>query len=358
MMTDPIMIVPGKNAVLHYVARQMDGLDDVVVMDSANHALWQARQTPPRILLADLELDDMSGVELAEILPNFAPNTRILICGAASAVAEGEVRAVGAEFVALAGSTADSVRVVYQALDIAPPPVLPTTSELQQPPTPAKSVAVPAPRPQPRAETAAAQPTPKPAPASAARPTPAATPTPRPASNSAPTPKPAANPAPTSRSVPGATSNPALSEPPLDEPAEPFGSSRALVILPQQLSVLNKLLELLAKEVGAQCVLLSDPAGMVLVQWGALPSVVMEMTGPLLATSFSTANQLARHLQEQDSSAVYIHEGSRYDIYAFNISYRVILILMFDKRVSPGKLGTVWVYAKRAMKQLQQILKL
>jgi predicted regulator of Ras-like GTPase activity (Roadblock/LC7/MglB family) len=97
---------------------------------------------------------------------------------------------------------------------------------------------------------------------------------------------------------------------------------------------------------------------MVLVQWGSLPSVVMEMTGPLLATSFSTAHQLARHLQEQDSSAVYIHEGTRYDIYAFNISYRVILIVMFDKRVNPGKLGTVWVYAKRAMKQLQQILKL
>ncbi|HEY0606093.1 MAG TPA: hypothetical protein VGD58_24425 [Herpetosiphonaceae bacterium] len=347
MMTDPIMIVPGKNAVLHYVARQMDGLDDVVVMDSANHALWQARQTPPRILIADLELDDVSGVELAEILPNFAPNTRILICGAASAVAEGEVRAVGAEFVALTGSTAESVRVVYQALDIAPPPQLPTTSELQQPPAPAKSVAAPAPRPQPRAETAPAQPTPKPAPATNARPTP----------NAAPTPKPTPA-APTARPVPNAASNPAPSEPPLDEPAEPFGSSRALVILPQQLSVLNKLLELLAKEVGAQCVLLSDPAGMVLVQWGALPSVVMEMTGPLLATSFSTANQLARHLQEQDSSAVYIHEGSRYDIYAFNISYRVILILMFDKRDNPGKLGTVWVYAKRAMKQLQQILKL
>lgn len=348
MMTDPIMIVPGKNAVLHYVARQMDGLDDVVVMDSANHALWQARQTPPRILLADLELDDMSGVELAEILPNFAPNTRILICGAASAVAEGEVRAVGGEFVALAGSTADSVRAVYQALDIAPPPLLPTTSELQQPPAQTRSPRVAEPRQQPRAETPAAQPAPKPAPATDAKAAPSSTATPKPAPNVAPTPKPA----------PGAAANPVPSEPPLDEPAEPFGSSRALVILPQQLSVLNKLLELLAKEVGAQCVLLSDPAGMVLVQWGALPSVVMEMTGPLLATSFSTANQLARHLQEQDSSAVYIHEGSRYDIYAFNISYRVILILMFDKRVNPGKLGTVWVYAKRAMKQLQQILKL
>jgi predicted regulator of Ras-like GTPase activity (Roadblock/LC7/MglB family) len=312
------------------------------VLDSANHALWQARQTPPRVVLAGLQLDDMSGVELAEILPNFAPNTRILLCGPASAVSAGEVQAVGAEFVALEGSAADSVRAVYQALDIAPPPVLPTTSELQQlPPAPSKAVNAP---------QAAA-----PAPQTAA-------PVPRPAAQSAQPAQPAPKPRPAS-TMPAPTP-PAAKEQPApvmeDPPAVPegFSGSGALVIRPQQLNVLNKLLEVLAKEVGAQCVLLSDPAGMVLVQWGALPSVVMEMTGPLLATSFSTANQLARHLQEQDSSAVYIHEGSRYDIYAFNISYRVILIVMFDKRVNPGKLGTVWVYAKRAMKQLQQILKL
>lgn len=327
MMTAPIMIVPGKSAVLQYVARQMAGLDDVVVMDSANHALWQARQTPPRIVLADMQLDDMSGVELAEILPNFAPNTRILICGPMSEVTAGEVKAVGAEFVALAGSAADSVRTVYQALNIAPPPVLPTTSELQQLP-PAQSKSLNAPEPQ----------------------APIARPVVQPAQ---PTAKPASQPVP-----PAPKEQPSVAPVAAPAPAEAFGGSGSLVILPQQLNILNKLLELLAKEVGAQCVLLSDPAGMVLVQWGALPSVVMEMTGPLLATSFSTAHQLARHLQEQDSSAVYIHEGTRYDIYAFNISYRVILIVMFDKRVNPGKLGTVWVYAKRAMKQLQQILKL
>jgi DNA-binding NarL/FixJ family response regulator/predicted regulator of Ras-like GTPase activity (Roadblock/LC7/MglB family) len=345
MMTAPIMIVPGKNVVLHYVARQMQGLDDVVVLDSANHALWQARQTPPRVVLADLQLDDMSGVELAEILPNFAPNTRILICGPASAVTTGEVQAVGAEFVALDGPTANAVRAVYEALDIAPPPVLPGTGELQQaPPAQMKSIGVPESRPQaisPASQPTTAAPAPPPA---------ASAPAPKAAQSMAATPRPKPTTAPPSREQPAA--------PAIDEPAEPFGGSGSLVILPQQLSILNKLLELLAKEVGAQCVLLSDPAGMVLVQWGSLPSVVMEMTGPLLATSFSTAHQLARHLQEQDSSAVYIHEGTRYDIYAFNISYRVILIVMFDKRVNPGKLGTVWVYAKRAMKQLQQILKL
>lgn len=140
--------------------------------------------------------------------------------------------------------------------------------------------------------------------------------------------------------------------------ADSFNTSGALVIQPQQHQVLTKLLELVAKEVGAACALLIDPAGMVLVQSGGLTNVVLEMVGPLLATSFSTSSQLARHLQEQNTNATYIHEGDRYDIYAFNVSYRVSLVIMFDKRTNPGKLGTVWVYAKRAMRQLEQILKL
>jgi CheY-like chemotaxis protein/predicted regulator of Ras-like GTPase activity (Roadblock/LC7/MglB family) len=356
------MIVPGKSVVLQYVARQMDGLDDVVVMDSANHALWQARQTPPRIVLADFQLDDMSGVELAEILPNLAPGARILICGPASTVTAAEVQAVGAEFVSLEGSAAQSVGSVYQALDMAPPPILPTTNELQQlPPPQPKARTTPESRPQPAGPVT--QPTASAPKAASTPPTPPPTASAPKAASTPPTPPPTAS-APKAASTPPTTSTPAPKEqpaplPPADPtPAEAFGGSGSLIILPQQLNVLNKLLELLAKEVGAQCVLLSDPAGMVLVQWGALPSVVMEMTGPLLATSFSTASQLARHLQEQDSSAVYIHEGNRYDIYAFNISYRVILIVMFDKRVNPGKLGTVWVYAKRTMRQLEQILKL
>lgn len=127
---------------------------------------------------------------------------------------------------------------------------------------------------------------------------------------------------------------------------------------PQQYQTLTRLLDTLGKEVGAQAVVLIDSAGMVLVQSGTLASVVMELVGPLLATSFSATGQLARHLQEQNTNAAYIHESDRYDIYAFNISYRVSLIIMFDKKVNPGKLGTVWVYAKRTMRQLQQILRL
>lgn len=332
MMAAPIMIAPGKNPVLQHVARQMNGLGDVVVLASANELLWRARQTPPRIVLTDVQLDDMSGAELAEILPNFAPSTRILICGQPQPTVVAQAQAVGAEFVALDGSAAQSMEAVYRALDIAPP--------TGTPPLTSASVAEPAPV-APRSKPAearmstpvveAAPPAPRPQPPEPARPV-----APSASQRSAP-----ANPEPVPASGP-----------------DGFNASGSLVIQPQQYQVLTKLLELVAKEVGAACVLLIDPAGMVLVKSGGLTNVVLEMVGPLLATSFSTSSQLARHLQEQNTNATYIHEGDRYDIYAFNVSYRVSLVIMFDKRTNPGKLGTVWVYAKRAMRQLEQILKL
>lgn len=335
----PIMIVPGKNQVLHYIARQMNGLADVMVLQSANQLLWQARQTPPRLVLTDVQLEDMSGAELAEILPNFAPNTRILVCGHGLPSVVEQIQSVGAEFIAIDGATAQNVEKVYLALNMEPPAVLPSTSDLGR--------AVQAPLPPVKAS----------GPAESAQPRP-------------PAPQPRPDPGPSTRSEPAAPQPRAAAQAgdqgrngaPVEAGAAPamegFAASGSLVMQPQQFQILTKLLDLLAKEVGAQCVLLSDMAGMVLVQSGGVPGVVLELVGPLLATSFSTTGQLARLLQEQHTNASYVHEGDRYDIYAFNVSYRVSLIIMFDKRVNPGKLGTVWVYAKRAMRQLEQILKL
>jgi hypothetical protein len=308
--------------------------------------LWQARQTPPRIVLSDVQLDDMSGAELAEILPNFAPNTRTIICGQATPTTITQIQAVGAQFVALDTSTNEAIRSVYAALGMAPPTALPTTGQLRDTPpaTPTAGPASPAPA--------------QPAPAQPAPPQPSApVPTARPAAETRPPTQPpaAAQPQRPRPAAPEVTPRAPVATAPA---AEVFANSNSLVIQPQQYQVLIKLLDLVAKEVGAQAVMLIDPAGMVLVQSGSLPGMVMELIGPMLATSFSTTGQLARHLQEQNTTATYVHEGDRYDIYAFNISYRVTLLIMFDKRIAPGKLGTVWVYAKRAMKQLQQILKL
>jgi ActR/RegA family two-component response regulator len=338
MDTGPLVIVPGSNPVLSYVARQLGALADVRVLSSANDVLWLARQTPPRIVLADLQLNDMSGIELAEILPNLAPDARIVICGADRAAA-GAVQTLGAEYVLLDGTAGASVAEVYRALNMPPPAVLPGTDELRNaPPVPTEAPA-----------------TTRPAAPPATTPTaPATTPTPeaQAASRPAPTTSPAARP------VPSPASPPARPAPSPSPANGGFSGDGSFVIQPQQAQVLSKLLGTIGTEVGAECVLLIDAAGMVLMQTGSDANVALPMVGPLLATSFSSTGQLARMLQEPSANATYIHEGERYDIYAFNISYRVSLVILFDRKINPGKVGTVWVYSKRALRQIQQILKL
>ncbi len=48
-----------------------------------------------------------------------------------------------------------------------------------------------------------------------------------------------------------------------------------------------------------------------------------------------------------------MHEGTRYEIYAFNVGQRFILTVVFDKNVNAGKLGSVWVYTRRVIRQLE-----
>ncbi|GAC1646570.1 MAG: hypothetical protein NVS4B8_18820 [Herpetosiphon sp.] len=129
-----------------------------------------------------------------------------------------------------------------------------------------------------------------------------------------------------------------------------------MVIRPPQMTAITSVLEGLAGEVGAQSVVMTDTVGMVLLQVGEVSALMLQVVGPLLATSFSTATELSRQLREQDCNSMYLHEGTRFDIYAFNVGYRFLLTLVFDKQAGPSKLGSVWVYAKRATRQLMTIL--
>ncbi len=130
----------------------------------------------------------------------------------------------------------------------------------------------------------------------------------------------------------------------------------AQVIQPQQMAILQSLLSGLIADTNAQCVLVSDTVGMRLMEAGTVPLDFGMGIEPLLATSFSTAGQLARQLKEPEARSLYMHEGVRYDIYVFNIGQRYILTLVFDKSINAGQLGSVWVYTKRVIRQLEGAL--
>src|SRR4051812_45061396 len=74
-----LLIIPGDNADLRTLSGQLADDVEVQVLDSANDALWEVRNSPPEAIVADMELPGMSGMDLAEILPNFGVPTRVVL---------------------------------------------------------------------------------------------------------------------------------------------------------------------------------------------------------------------------------------------------------------------------------------
>jgi len=74
-----LLIIPGDNADLRALSGQLAEDVEVQILDSANDALWEVRNSPPAAIVADMELPGMSGMDLAEILPNFGVPTRVVL---------------------------------------------------------------------------------------------------------------------------------------------------------------------------------------------------------------------------------------------------------------------------------------
>lgn len=319
-MTYRLIVVPGDSDELRALQSAFSGDVTVQTLDTANEALWEVRNDPPGVIVANVELSGMSGIDLAEILPNFGAPTRLVLWSRRSdpQIAR-QVAGFGVQHIVNSDMALDDLRdLIYRELREAA-----TTSQVEE--LPPVSAPEPPPRPvrQPKEEP--------PAPAEP----------PRPARQKAETPRP--------------------TETPPSRPTEPAHRPTRrrdgpLVLTPEDQRAIRLRMEALDRDVGSKCIILADRAGMVLAETGltiGLPTMVLL---PLLSTSFSTAGQITQMLRETESSALYVHEGSHYDLYCFDIAQRLMLVIVFDKSGTPAKIGSVWVYAKRAIRDIQELL--
>jgi predicted regulator of Ras-like GTPase activity (Roadblock/LC7/MglB family) len=145
----------------------------------------------------------------------------------------------------------------------------------------------------------------------------------------------------------------AQAQPAHHAPRRPSGN---MVVTSENLNSIRGIMSQLSQELGPQCILLTDRAGMVLVEVGSQDKLPTMILLPLLSTSFSTAGEVARQLGEEDATTLYIHEGVNYDLYCFDVAQRFLLVLVFNKKVASSKIGAVWVNTKRAIRELQDAL--
>lgn len=345
-----LMVVAGENEALRAIVGQLGDDFQVTHFESADEALWDIRDDPPEALIADLDLPGMSGMDLAEIMPNFELRTRLLLWSRGeNAEARQQAGELGVYHFFSGNVASDKVTAtIREAVSTLPEPEPEPESEPAPEPAarvreeikPAR-VVLPS-----RDETAAAEPARR----SQKDMTPARVVLPSAAERNQAA-RSATRPAAKAEAKPAAKAE--------AKPAE-IGSRRrqgTLVVTAENLNPIRKIMSSLMQDLGAQNILLTDRAGMVLVEVGNNDGLPMIIVLPLLSTSFSSAGEIARQMRDSaDSTSVYIHDGVNYDLYGFDVAQRFLLVLVFNKKVASSKIGAVWVNAKRAVRELREAL--
>jgi len=109
-------------------------------------------------------------------------------------------------------------------------------------------------------------------------------------------------------------------------------------------------------EVGAQCVLFAGTDGRLLAQVGPVEELSPIPLAELMSGGFNSLFNTARHLHEGHTFNLTYHEGVRYDIYAANVGDKFFLTLVFDRRQGASRIGMVWLYTKRAIQDLLDLV--
>lgn len=117
-------------------------------------------------------------------------------------------------------------------------------------------------------------------------------------------------------------------------------------------------LETLLSDTGAVQTLLADEKGTILFRAGKAPGVAVERLARLQARSLANSFELAAELQSTEPFTIQYQAGERADLYTANIGRHYFLALLFDAQARRGRIGTVWVFAQRAIKTLRTLLPL
>lgn len=357
-MSYRLFVVAGENEILRSLSGQLGEDIEVTILETANDALWEVRSEPPEAILADINLPDMSGLEMAEILPSFEVPTKVLLYSREhNPAAQKQAEDYGVYGFLHEPLSIDELRATLREAVSSP--------RERSSPAPHAMPEAPAPPPEPESGSPVTEPSPPELESATPMPEPLASDTEARAKSRRFTPARVRLP-PMSERFPQSSrtvtrTRTAVEEKPLDQtPAHPAEPQRrrgsTLVLTEDNLAPIQSIMSRLAQDLGTQCIMLTDRAGMVLVEVGTTHDLPTMILLPLLSTSFSTAGEVARQLREADATTLYIHEGINYDLYCFDIAQRFLLVLVFNKKVASSKIGTVWISTKRAIRELQDAL--
>jgi DNA-binding NarL/FixJ family response regulator len=126
---------------------------------------------------------------------------------------------------------------------------------------------------------------------------------------------------------------------------------------PQKLSPqISRRLSALRIDTGADYVMFVDLNGRCLVRDGQAGDLNINRLASYLGGTLAHSAELAQILRAPQPFTINYQAGATYDLYAATVGPSYLIALIFDGRHGRGKIGAVWVYARRAIKELLDLL--
>lgn len=121
-------------------------------------------------------------------------------------------------------------------------------------------------------------------------------------------------------------------------------------------SRVRKRLESLRTDTGATQLALATTLGEVSLSVGngRIPNI--EKLIAILAHNLEDSFLLAQALDRQEPFTLQYHVGATIELYVANVGREYFLAMFFDIQARRGRIGTVWVFAQRAIKELLSLL--
>jgi CheY-like chemotaxis protein len=112
----------------------------------------------------------------------------------------------------------------------------------------------------------------------------------------------------------------------------------------------------LRSDTGAARLILSNITGQLLLQVGQGQGVNPPELTRLIAGNLDNSFELAEALGADSPATIQYHSGDKTELYIANVGRDYFLALLFDVQARRGRMGTIWVFAQRAIRDLLTML--
>jgi len=129
-----------------------------------------------------------------------------------------------------------------------------------------------------------------------------------------------------------------------------------LILSDKRSNEITKCLINLRFETGANCILMADVVGHLIAKVGESCGLDLTTLISLQAGCFAATFEMSKYLGETNAINLNFHEGVAYDIYSANVGDNLFLLLIYDRKRSTSRIGMVWLYTKRAIRELLEIV--